>query len=451
MTVRLEDLSSVKKVLHVEVPQEEVKQKVDEAYRELNKKVKLKGFRPGKVPRNVLRRLYKSDVDADVTQKLIQDTLIGAIRDNDLRMVGTPNIEPSELDETVPFRYAATVEIAPEIDDIDYSGLKLEKKVYPVTDEEINAQLEVLRKKVAEHQPVTGERPVQKGDFVVVDYEATQNGAPFEPVGSSENHTLEIGRSSIAPEIDDALTGKSPGETVAVRVSFPENYGNADLAGQEVDFTITIKEIREEVLPPLDDELAKNFGPFEGLEGLKDAIRANLRQGYDKRTEQEVNEQVFSALLERTDFEVPETLVQSELEAIVEDFRRQFESNNLTMETLGLTPEKIAEDYRETAVKQVRRHLILSKLIEQMDLELAEEALNEPFQSIAQSAGATVDAVRQHYAQEPEKLEYLKHTLLEKRAIELIVENSEIEEVEAQPETEAQTAEAEAETEPSAG
>ncbi len=443
MPVRLEDLSSVKKVLHVEVPQEEVKQKMDEAYRDLSKKVKVKGFRPGKVPRNVLKRLYKSDVDADVSQNLIQTTLFDAIREHELRMVGAPDIAPFELDEAVPFRYDATVEIAPDIPDIDYSGLKLKKSIYPVGEEEIDAQLRMLQKKVSEHKPVTEERPVQKGDFVVVDYEATQEGAPFEAIGSSENHTLEIGRAAIAPEIDEALPGKMPGETVDVQVAFPGDYGNANLAGQTVDFRITIKEIREEVLPPIDDELAKNFGAFANLDALRDAIRANLKQGYDKRSEQEISEQVFSALLEQTDFEVPDTLVESETNAIIEDFRRQFESNNITMESLGITPEKIAEDHRETAVQQVRRHLILSKLIEQMNLELPDEELQEPFQSIAQSAGATVDAVREHYTQNQEKLSFLKHTLLEKKAIDLIIENSDVEEVEAEPEADARAAEAE--------
>ena len=446
MPVSLEALSSVKKVLHIEVPQEEVKRKVDEAYKDLNKKVKLKGFRPGKVPRNVLERLYKNDVAADVSQKLIQESLIDALRETELRMVGAPEIAPPDLDETVPFRYDATVEIAPDIPEIDYSGLQLKKNIYPVTDEEIDAQLRMLQKKVAEHKPVLEDRPIQKGDFAIIDYEATQNGVPFEPVGTSENHTVEVGRAAIAPEIDDALQGKKPGDAFQVHVSFPEKYGNADLAGQAVDFKIDVKEIREEVPPPLDDDLAKNFGPFEGLDALKDAIRANLRQGYDKRTQQELNEQIFAALLERTDFELPETLVQSEIDAIVEDFKRQFESNNISMETLGVTREAIAKDYRETAEAQVRRSLLLSKLIDQMDLKVPEEELNEAYAEVARSAQAPVEQVKEHYKQNPDKHDYLKHALLEKRAINLIVENSDIEEVEARPEQsepEAQAAETE--------
>ncbi len=443
MPVSVEDLSSVKKVLHIEVPQKEVQQKVEEAYKHLNKTVKLKGFRPGKVPRNVLQRLYRNDVTADVSQQLIQASLVDALRETELRMVGTPEIDPAELDETVPFRYDATVEIAPDIPDIDYSGLQLTKMIYPVTDEEITGQLKMLQKKVAEHKPVIEDRPIQKGDFAVIDYEGTQNGTPFEAVGSSENHTVEIGRAAIAPEIDDTLVGKKPGETFTVRVDFPENYGNTDLAGQAVDFRITVKEIREEVLPPIDDDLAKQFGPFDGLEGLKDAIRANLKQGYDKRTNQELNEQIFTALLKGTDFELPESLVQSELNNIYEEFRRQFESNNIPVDSIGLTPEAVANDYRETAEAQVRRGLLLGKLIDQMDLEVTEAELAGAYANVAQSANASVDQVREHYRQNPEKFDGLKHALLEKRAIDLIIENSDIEEVEAQPETEAQPVETE--------
>lgn len=444
MPVSLEDLSSVKKVLHIEVPQEEVKRKVDEAYKDLNKKVKLKGFRPGKVPRNVLERLYKKDVAADVSQKLIQESFIDALRETELRMVGTPEIAPPDLDETVPFRYDATVEIAPDIPDIDYSGLQLKKNIYPVTDEEMDAQLRMLQKKVAEHKPVLEDRPIQKGDFAIIDYETTQNGVPFEPLGTSENHTVEVGRAAISPEIDNALQGKKPGDVFNVRVSFPHNYGNADLASQTVAFKIDVKEIREEVPPPLDDDLAKNFGPFEGLDALKDAIRANLRQGYDKRTRQELNEQIFSALLERTDFELPETLVQSELDAIVEDFRRQLESNNISMETLGVTREAIAKDYRETAEAQARRSLLLNKIIDQLALEATADELDTAYADVARQAQASVEQVKEHYQQNPDKHDHLKHAVLEKRVIDLIIENSHIEEIEARPEQpEAQAAEAE--------
>jgi trigger factor len=448
MPVSLEDLSSVKKVLHVEVPQEEVKRKVDEAYKDLNKKVKLKGFRPGKTPRNVLERLYKNDVAADVSQKLIQESLPDALRETELRVVGAPEIAPPDLDETAPFRYDATVEIAPDIPDIDYSGLQLKKNIYPVTDEEMDAQLRMLQKKVAEHKPVLEDRPIQKGDFAVIDYEATQNGVPFEPLGTSENHTVEVGRAAIAPEIDKALQGKKPGDVFNVRASFPHNYGNADLASQTVAFKIAVKEIREEVPPPLDDDLAKHFGPFEGLDALKDAIRANLRQGYDKRTRQELNEQIFAALLEKTDFEIPEALVQSELDAIVEDFRRQIESSNLSMEALGVTREAIAKDYRETAEALARRGLLLGKLINQLNLKVPEEELNDAYAEMARQAQKPVEQVKEHYKQNPDKHDYLKHALLEKRAIDLIVENSDIEEVEARPEQsepEARAAEVEAE------
>lgn len=198
----------------------------------------------------------------------------------------------------------------------------------------------------------------------------------------------------------------------------------------------------------MDDDLAKHFGPFEGLDALKDAIRANLRQGYDKRTRQELNEQIFAALLEKTDFEIPEALVQSELDAIVEDFRRQIESSNLSMEALGVTREAIAKDYRETAEALARRGLLLGKLINQLNLKVPEEELNDAYAEMARQAQKPVEQVKEHYKQNPDKHDYLKHALLEKRAIDLIVENSDIEEVEARPEQsepEARAAEVEAE------
>lgn len=436
MSVSLEDVSSVKKVLHVEVPQDEVKRKLDEAYRDLNKRVKLKGFRPGKIPRNVLKRLYKKDVVAEVSQKMIQDTLIAAVQENNLRMVGKPDINQSDLDESAPFTYDATLEITPDIPDLDYADLKLTKNIYPVTDKEIDAQLRMLQKKVAELKPISDQRPVREGDFVVIDYEATQDGSPFELIGSSENHAVEIGKGDdITPEMEQAIIGKTPGEETDVHVDFPENYDNKDLAGQSVDFKIAVKEIREEILPPIDDEMAKNFGPFESIDALKDTIRANLQQGYDRRAQQELNEQVFSALLAQIDFEVPEALVSSELDAIVADFRRQIETGDITMEQFGITPEKIKADHREAAFQQVRRSLLLGKLIEQMNLELSDQELEVHFQAIAKQNKQSVEDIRQHYKKNPDNLAYLKHAALEKQALALIIEQSEVSQVQVEQET----------------
>jgi trigger factor len=205
------------------------------------------------------------------------------------------------------------------------------------------------------------------------------------------------------------------------------------LAGQTVDFKVSLNEIREELLPEIDDELAKRAGRYDTLEALKQDIVANLTQGYAKRVEQELNEQAFGAMLERTRFEVPETLVEMELESIVEEAERSFAHRNTSLEDMGLSREIISTKYRDTAVNQVKRHLLLGKLIDQEKLVLSDAEVAEAIEKMAASFQQPAEEIRRYYRENPEKMDYFKHALLEKKASKLILDSSTIEDVE--PET----------------
>ncbi|MFP4032943.1 MAG: trigger factor, partial [Desulfococcaceae bacterium] len=296
MQVSVENLSSVKKVLHIEVPEEEVTREVNRAYNELKRTAKIKGFRPGKAPRAVLERHFRKDVDADVASKLIQESFADAVRDGDLRIVGQPRIDPPDLSYRAPYRFDATVEVVPELGPVDYRNLSLRKTEYNVTEADIENQLEALRKNVAEQRTVAEDRPLAEGDFALVDFEALQDGKSFEPLGTAENVTLKMGENTIAPGLDAHLIGLNVGDERTFEFTFPEDHKNPDVAGQTVQFRVKLNEIREEVLPPVDDELAKKFGKFESLEELREEISKNMTEGYEKRTEQELNEQLFSGL-----------------------------------------------------------------------------------------------------------------------------------------------------------
>jgi trigger factor len=432
MKVKVEDLSTVKKVLHIAVPSEAVERELNIAYKDLKKKAKIKGFRPGKAPRSVLERLYKKDVNADVSSKLIKESLVDAIKETNLRIIGSPQIDPPELDAGKPFEYDATIEVNPEIEDIDFKGLKLKKAVYRITDEEIEAQLKMLQKNLAKQKPLEEERPVQDGDFVLIDYEGFKDGKPFAETAKTENFTLKVGNGHISNEFDENLIGLNSGDTKKFTVTFPEDYFNSNLANTEISFQVTINGIREEVLPEINDDMAKALGKFENLEELKKTITDNLTQGYDKRTEQELNEQIYTAMIAKTNFEVPDTMVDYELESIVAETERSLSYRNQSLEDVGLTKEKIAEKYRDTAEKQVKRHLILSKIIDQEKLTLSDEELENGYKEMAETFNQPIEEIKGFYRQHPDKVEFLKHTLLEKNAIRLIIDHSHIEESESQ-------------------
>lgn len=433
MKVTVEELSSVKKVLHVEIPLEQVQAEIDSAYQGLKKTAKVKGFRPGKTPRSVLQRMYSKSVNADVAGRLIQESFVQALQDEALKMVGEPQIDPPQLEENAPYAYQATIEVNPEIADVEFKGLPIKRTLYGVQDEEIDVQLKMLQRNLAQLNPVSEERGLRQDDFALIDFEGFQDGSPVEALEKTENFSLKIGAGRLHEDFDAGLMGMAAGEAREIEVNFPEDFNDAKFAGQNITFKVKLQGIREEELPPIDDDMSKRLGPYDTLESLKDAIRNNLETGYEKRSEQEINEQIFSALIAQTEFEVPETLVNMELDAIVNDAQRSFEQNNVSMEDLGLTREGLMEKYHETAEKQVRRHLILGKIMDQEKLSLSDEEMEKGYADMAETFNQPVEGIKGYYKTNPDRLGAFKHTLLEKQAIKLIIDHGTIEEVEPEP------------------
>lgn len=432
MQVSVEDINSVKKVLHIEIPVETITKELDKAYNGLKKTAKVKGFRPGKAPRSVLERLYQKDVLADVSSSLIQDSFFKALKEKELEPIGNPEIDPPELTADAPYAYDATIEIKPELGTIDFKGVALKKSLYKVTDEMVDGQLKMLQTNLAQKVAPKDNRPSADGDFLVIDYEGFKDGEAFEAVGKTENYTLKLGEATILEAFDKELEGVNTGDDKAFAVTFPEDYHNKDLAGQEVSFKVTVKDILVEELPEIDDEFAKKLGPFEALDDLKAAIQKNLAEGYDKRSEQELNEQAFTDLIGKIEFEVPEALVKFELDNILADAERQFSQHNMSFEDVGISRDSLTEKYRDTAEKQARRYLILSGIIEQESLTLTDEELDDGLKEMAAAYQQPFENFKQYFMTQQDKLGYFKETLLEKKAMKLVLEHANISEVEAE-------------------
>jgi trigger factor len=432
MQFTVEDVSSVKKTLHIEIPQDEVARELEKAYNQLKKNAKIKGFRPGKVPRAVLERMFKKDVHADVSSRLIQSSFIDAIKQTELKVIGNPDLEPPELTAGSSYKYDATVEISPEIEDIDYKGLSLERTRYEAGDSEVDVQLKTLQKNMARQQKISDDRPAQDGDFVQIDFEGSKDGDPVPEFARTEKFSLQIGKAVISEDFDSRLCGMKPGDTNEFKIKFAEDYANEKLADLEISFKVTLNEITEEILPEINDALAKKAGSYETLDELKNVILDNLKQGYAKRTEQELNEQIFSKLIDKTDFEVPDTMVEMELDGIVAEAERSFSYRNTSLEDMGLSRETIAEKYRDTALKQVKRHLILGKMIDQENLTLADDELEDGLQEMSENFNQPLEEIKKYYDQNPDNLGFFKHTLLEKKAIKLIIDSSAVKDVKPQ-------------------
>lgn len=443
MQVNVEDKSSVTKVLHFEVPREEVAKELDQAYNELKKTADIKGFRKGKVPRKVLENKFSKDVHADIAPRLIQESFSKALEDYDLKVVGSPRAdEPPDLDPESSYKFDITVDVKPEIGRLDYEGFDLTKTAYRISEDVVESQIHMIRKTLASKQTVEEERPVREGDYVLIDYEGFLGGQPFDKTPKVENYVMAIGGDNMPEEFSTKLTGVIPEQELNIDVTYQEDSPEEDLAGKTISYRVNLKEIQEEVLPEADDNLAKDLGQYETIADVRNAVRENLEKGYEQRTRQELSEQVFQKLLDKHEFETPQSFVEAELEGIISETEKAYTQNNTSLEEAGLSKEILRDRYQDVAEKQARRHLILEKIIEQENLELTEEELESSFAKMAVDMNASVDAVKNFFNTNQNYLDNFKHTQLEKKAVDIIIEKGNITEVEPQDSEETGTSEA---------
>lgn len=340
-------------------------------------------------------------------------------------------MDPPELDPENPYIFDITIEIKPELDDIEFEGIALKKTKYEVSEGEIDSQIYMIQKTMAKKETVTEERPVKESDFVLIDYEGFLDDVPFDQTPKIENYVMGIAQSGGMPkEFSEKLTGAIPVQDLEIEVPYPDDYHDENLKGKTIVYKVKLKEIQEEILPEINDDLVKDLGKFETLEDVKISIRENLEKGYAQRVKHELSEQVFQNLLEKYEFEVPEALIEGELNGITMEAEQAYTANNTTLEEAGLSKDILRTQYRDVAEKQARRHLILDKIISQGELELNDEELEKSFEEMAMGMNAPIDSVKNYFNMDPKQLEYFKHTQLEKKAIDLIIEKGSITDVE---------------------
>jgi trigger factor len=396
MKVNVEDISLIKKKINVEIPEDQVIREVDSFYGELRKKAKIKGFRPGKVPRNILERHFKDYVKAEVLQKLIQDTYPAALSENNLHPVSDPMIDPGELESGKPFQFSATIEVKPDIKLEGYVGLTIEGKKEGAKDEEVEERLKSLQDLHANLKTISEARPIQTGDYVIVDYQASIDNKPLEE-GKGIDFTVEVGSGRFIPEFEEKLVGLKPEEEKEIEISFPEDYGYKKWAGKTVAFHAKIKEIKEKVLPLLDDEFAKDLGDYSSLEELKLKLRSEIERQKELALERQLKDQMVDQLLQANSFELPESLVEGQAKTLVSDTKLRLAAQGMEIKNLGVSEEKLVDDYRETAKKQVRTFLILEKIADQEGITVTDEEAENRLKEISERIHQKFDVVKRYY------------------------------------------------------
>jgi len=396
MNVSVEEISSIKKKVSIEIPGEEVTKEVDSFYKDLGKKAKIKGFRPGKVPRNILERYFKDYVKAEVVQKLIGESYPKALTETNLEPVSPPVIDPGEFNEGKSFQYSAVIEVKPDIKLERYAGLKVEGKKEELKEEEVEERLKSLQNLHATLKTVSEDRPIQNGDYVIVDYEASVGGKPLEGAKAID-FTVEVGSGHFIPTLEEKLIGLKPGEEKEIEVSFPEDYGYQKWAGKTILFHVKIKEIKEKVLPVLDDEFAKDLGDYSSLEELKTKLRGEIEKEKELVLQRQLKDQVVDQLLEANPFEVPDSLVEEQTKALVSDMKLRLAAQGVDLKNLGVTEEKLRGDYKAMAQKQVKTFLILEKIASQEGIAATDEEVDGRLNEMAERMHQKFDVVKRYY------------------------------------------------------
>ncbi len=396
MKASVEEISSVKRKISVEIPEDQVVKEVDSFYKDLGKKAKIKGFRPGKVPRNILERYFKDYVKAEVIQRLIEESYPKALSETELQPVSPPAIDPGEFEGGKPFQYSAVIEVKPDIQLKGYEGLKLEGKKEEVKGEEVEERLKALQNLHANLSTISEARPIQAGDYVIVDYEAKVEGKPLEG-GKAVDFTVEVGSGQFIPTFEEKLIGLRLEEEKEIEVSFPADYGYQKWAGKTVSFRVKIKEIKAKILPPLDDEFAKDLGDYSSLEELKARLKGEIEKEKALALEQQLKDRAVDQLLEANPFEVPESLVEEQTKAMVSDTKLRLAAQGVVLKNLGVSEEKLQGDYRDVARKQVKAFLILEKIASQEGITVSDEEGDNRLKEISERMHQPFDAVKRYY------------------------------------------------------
>lgn len=428
MKTTLEDISPVKKKLLIAIDSKEVDKKLNQAYGEIRKTAKIPGFRPGKVPRKILETYFGNQVIDDVTRGLISESFPKAVDEIKTFPLGQPILEKEALKQGQDFNYSAIIEVRPEFEVKDYLGLDVEKEMFSISEEDVQKRLEEIREANGKMASIEEERLIRDGDFVIVDYKGFEDGRPMEDVNSS-NLLVKVGKNDFHPKFDEALIGLKKEDETEVGIDFEENFYHTKLAGKSVNFKIKIVDIKELVLPELNDEFASNLGAeLKDLDGLKDELKKAITSQEEKRIDGELKRRLLEKISEGIDFELPEVLIDAEIDFSARRLNDNLERSGSSLEKAGISEAGLKKEFRPASEKRVREMLILDRIAKQDQIDIDDDDLEEGYGKLAESMGQDVETVKKYYEARGQ-VDSLKEELLKEKTLNYLVDHANISEV----------------------
>ena len=426
MKAQVEEVSSIKKKISIEVEPDDYKKELESAYRKLQKEVQIKGFRKGKVPREILEKYYKERTESEVLTHLVEHSYVWALGENQITPVSQPKIlDLKNLGEGLT--YVAEVEVKPQVEVKKYKEIKLEKMSVEVAEDEIAKEFEALRNAHAQITPVAEGTVVTKGQITVIDFLGKIDGQAFAG-GEGKGVSVEVGAKRFLEDFEEALPGMKKGESKKIDVTFPKEYPTQDLAGKKAQFEITLNDIKEKILPELSDDFARDLGNFESLAQVKDKLKEHMGQQKEALAKADLSQQILDHLIKESPFEVPESMVEIELDSMLENAKRQLIQQRLSFEQAGITVEGFRSQNREASLRRVKAFLLFDAIGKTENIQASVEELRNRIAQIAQSIGQTAEVVERHYYQN-NMLHMLQAQILEEKVLDFLIAAAKIEEV----------------------
>lgn len=414
MDVVIENVGELTRKLSITLPRQEASKELDKAYKKLNKEVNLKGFRRGKVPISVLKKNFQDRVEAEVGEQLVQATYFDAVEKENLDPVVHPDIKEYSFQEDGTFAYVAEVDVKPLFELKEYKGLEVEKPFTEVTDAEVDAKIESLRREHAALRTADDDYAIREDDVAEVDFQGFHNDKAMQEV-QNKDYSVDIGSGSLGKEFEEKLIGLKKGDKTLYEVDFPADYPNPVLAGKKVEFKVDVKSVKQRLKPEIDDDFAKDIDEeYQTVEDLKNGLRQQLQHEKETALEGDLDDRIMHKLLENNQFEVPERLVLYEIEDMIKQTEANLQRSGLDLESAGLNREELAGKNRETAEKRVRGDFLLKKIAEVENIKVEDEDIERGYQRIADQYKMTVAEVKQFFQRREEVLPFINELLNEK-------------------------------------
>ena len=425
MSLQVEKLEHNMAKLTVEVAAEDVEKALQAAYLKQRKQINIPGFRKGKVPRQMIEKMYGPEVFYDeAANNMIPDAYAKAYDESELDIVSQPKIEVVQMEKGKPFIFTAEVATKPEVTLGDYKGLKVDKVSTRVTQKEVDEEIEKERERNARTIEVT-DRAVQDKDEVTLDFEGFVDGVAFEG-GKGEDYPLTIGSGSFIPGFEEQLIGAEIDKEVEVNVTFPKEYHSEELAGKDATFKCTVHTIKAKELPELDDEFASEVSECETMDAYRAEVKKNIKERKERTGKEKKENQAVDQAIENAQMDIPEAMIEFQVRQVADDFARRIQQQGLTVEQYfqftGMTAEKMMEEMRPQAEKSIKTRLVLEAIVKAENIEVSDERVEEELTKMAEAYQMEVEKLKEFMGENEKK--QIKEDLAVQEAITLLVNES---------------------------